>query len=166
MYDEPCRCPACWTDHKRSDSIKGLQDMLGSNRSALDGLNAFCDDMQRRTGESPKCVRAAMQSHSARCGSQGEDSAARIDSFVTLRSPRASCSPYIETCDIDMNAVITESLVVATPTTASVVASVAEVTVPDDPVPNSRICLSGKGLTDDDAPMIFPSKNMVCRKNS
>lgn len=152
VCDEPCRCPACWADHKRSNSIKGLQDMLGSNRSALDGLNAFSDDMQRRTGESPKCVRAAMQNHSTRCSTQGEKSATVLDPFLTLRSPRASCSPYIETCDIDMNAVITESLVVAT--TGSALAGVAEMIMPEDPAPKPHICLSAKGLTDNDAQMI------------
>lgn len=133
-------------DGMRSGSIQGLQGMLGSDPSTLNGVNVLSDKSAgRQTGDSPSSVRAAMQS-------QWSESSSAESSFISLRSPRASCSPYIETCDMD--APITESLVAATQTATSVLASVAEVTAPESPTPKPRICLSSKDLTDDDAQMI------------
>ena len=103
--EEVCNCLACANERQRSS----IQDMFGSDRNAMDTLGESTGSLHG----SPVCIRATLQAEKSEHATLKENASPESASSkaATLNgmshSLRASCSPYIET--VDMQAPVMES---------------------------------------------------------
>ena len=94
MGEEPCRCFACMRETRRSS----LQEMVNLSGAGAASLLEQIQSKSERVGESPVCIRASLASKKEALSTLNEDEAT---STACPPTPRASCSPFIETTDPD-----------------------------------------------------------------
>ena len=170
--EEVCNCLACANERQRSS----IQDMFGSDRNAMDTLG----ESTRSLHGSPVCIRATLQAEKSKHATLNENASPESASSkaATLNgmshSLRASCSPYIET--VDMQAPVMESLIMPKSSLqvqglSSVPEGHIKAPVPEDAI-GDYICLSEHDLSDKDTEMIIDLldagnvKQLVLAKNS